>query len=197
MIGNYFQLIGILIGLMCIIRGEGLTYSRMDIMRFRNFENAKSNLDISATYLQGIKSNLDILGLNRKKKHKKIRKGRAKLSICFLNAHGKKSLERQNMNPIANHSILFLSETWQMQQSDSVLFDNRYREVVYAKKGKYGRPFGGLELYAAKHLAPQTVSKTNSHIAIRFGKYVVIGVYYQGTMDFGDITTDLMSVIIN
>ena len=77
----------------------------------------------------------------------------------------------------------------------SLLFDNRYREVVYANKGKYGRPFGGLELYAAKHLAPQTVSKTNSHIAIRFGKYVVIGVYYQGTMALDDITIDLMSVI--
>ena len=40
-----------------------------------------------------------------------------------------------------------------------------------------------------------TSSKANSHIAIRFGKYVVIRVYYQGTMDLDDIITDLMSVI--
>ena len=114
----------------------------------------------------------------------------------WFDVHGRKNLERNlsSLNPLSNHSVVFLSESWLVEEKFGPLLQNKDVFSVHAKKAHRGRPSGGLEAYASRCLHAELLSSNDHHIALRVGSTVIVGVYYRPTLELDDVTTDLSSV---
>ena len=99
-----------------------------------------------------------------------------------------------SLHDLSNHSVVFLSESWLVEEKFDPLLRNKDFFVVHARQVHRGRPSGGLEAYTARCLHAKRISTTDHHIALRVRSTVLIGVYYRPTLELDDITADLSCV---
>ena len=168
-----------------------MQFSSIDLKRLnRPNLNNKTCLDSDTI------SSLSSLGLLRNPK-KRSPNARTKISCLWFNVHGRRNVERNlvSLNDLSNHSVVFLSESWMVEEKFEPLLRNKDFFVVHAKQGHRGRPSGGLEAYTSRCLQAECISTTDHHIALRVGPTVVIGVYYRPTLELDDITADISCVI--
>ena len=142
----------------------------------------RKNIPIPRTSLENIRH----LGISRKSivtnDYKRKKEGRGgggtKIQIYFQNSNSKRSAKFQgSLDMVAKNSILFLSETMTLDEKQIALLDNKTFDYVSAIPTK-GRPSGGLEMYSNPRLKARTLSKSNTHIALKCSNIVIIGVYF-------------------
>ena len=144
-----------------------------------------------------VKNTLTKLGIAKNIKTRKIlkrRAGKQNVQAVFLNANSKGSAKfKAAMNEISNNSIIFLSETMTLKEKQSSLWPNKRMFDVHAfqNEKKTGRPMQGMEMYISQEMSPCLLNKSNKHIAVSMGQYVIIGVYYHPDLDITEVIEDI------
>jgi hypothetical protein len=103
---------------------------------------------------------------------------------------GFNSIEQDSF--IAEHDVLFFSETWSVSPFSS---RKHFNFVSCDAAATGGRPSGGLEMYWADAQNQAVLSKSPHHICIRMSLLQIIGVYYQPTLEFDDLIIDLVTAL--
>ena len=144
-------------------------------------------------------------------KKKSYRSGYTKKQFTFLNVHGRKNFKsvvdkcKYNLEELEKNSVLFFSETWITDKKKCIYTPFNANKDTFASNAVPaknelgiaigGRPSGGLEFVVGRGLGAKEITKSDNHLIISFSDTYVIGVYYQPSLDFEDLITDLIKAL--
>lgn len=128
---------------------------------------------------------------------KRRRGGSKKLSILYVNAHGRQNLLRScSERFLAKHGVTFFGETWLTEARHTVCMAKKSSFVQHATTttGR-GRPSGGLEAYVTEALEPTLLYQSDMILALAIRDLSLAGCYFKPSLDIDDIVNDLANLL--
>ena len=134
-------------------------------------------------------------------RRKRGRGGKSKISLFYINAHGKDNLlssiiSKQYDSLLSCNSVTMLSETWVTEEKFTPCLKNKtFFYSGATRTAKTGRASGGLELYVNPSMKAKLISSSPHHLGISLYGYSIISIYYTPSFELDDMIVDLTDAI--